>query len=196
MNKMKVLKIAAVSLATVLLGGALYYYNFVDKAAVSGVEKGNKCPDFSAQTYQINGDEFSLGEEKFTLSEQIGKVCIINFWETWCQACIEELPEFNQIQMEYPDQVRVVAAVGSDGQPSEMKEKWLTNKRWQAYDQKSDWAKFSLTFVYLSEEESKNLGCSGMLPRTVIVDKSGIVVHEQDGSMTHQDLQNILVELL
>ncbi len=189
-------KVAAVCLATVLLGGVIYYYNFVDKAATSGVEKGNKCPDFTAQVYEVKEESFSLSEETFVLSEQIGKVCIINFWETWCQACIEELPEFNKIQEEYEGEVEVIAAVGSDGLTAESKADWLSGKGWRSYDKESDWAKFSLTFVYLDEESSKNLGCDGMLPRTVIVDKSGIVVHEVNGSMTHQELQNILAGIL
>ncbi len=193
---MSKLKVASVCVAAALLGGALYYYNFVDKAAVSGVEKGNKCPDFTAQVYEEKEGTFSLSEETFTLSQQIGKVCIINFWETWCQACIEELPEFNKIQEEYEGEVEVVAAVGSDGLTAESKANWMTDKGWKSYDQESDWTKFSLNFVYLDEETSKNLGCGGMLPRTVIVDKSGIVVHEVDGTMTHQELQNILAGIL
>jgi hypothetical protein len=96
---MRTRKILAGVLAAILLVGALVYYNFIDKAPVSGAEKGNRCPDFTAQTYAVEDDSFATGEESFTLSQQIGKVCIVNFWETWCQACIEELPSFNRIRL-------------------------------------------------------------------------------------------------
>jgi len=35
-----------------------------------------------------------------------------------------------------------------------------------------------------------------MLPRTVIVDQNGMVAHVQDGSMTHEALQEIIEGLL
>ena len=181
--------------AGVLLVGALGYYNFIDKAPVSGAKKGNRCPDFVAQTYKVEEDTFSLSGESFTLSTQIGKVCVVNFWETWCQACIEELPAFNQIQEAYGDKVEVIAIAGvtstADGAA-----KWMTDKGWKKYDSESDWAEFSLTFAYLPTASCQMLGCGGMLPRTVIVDKSGIIAHEQDGSMTHEKLQEIIEELL
>ncbi len=192
MNKVR---LTACIAAAALLGGSLVYYNFIDKAAESGVKKGNKCPDFAAQIYQIDGDNFSVGEEAFTLSEQIGKVCVVNFWETWCAACIQELPEFNQIQEEYEGKVEVLAVVGTTS-TADYAAKWMSEKGWKALDKESEWTEFSLSFVYLPMETCTELGCSGMLPRTVIVDKSGIVAHEQDGSMTHSDLQNIIDELL
>lgn len=181
--------------AGVLLVGALGYYNFIDKAPVSGAKKGNRCPDFEAQIYKVEGETFSVSEETFRLSGQIGKVCIVNFWETWCQACIEELPSFNQIKEEYGEKVEVVAIAGVtstiDGAAT-----WITNKGWTAFDKESDWTQFSLTFAYLPTANCQELGCGGMLPRTVIVDKSGIIAHEQDGSMTHEALQEIVEGLL
>lgn len=192
---MSKLKIAANIAASALLVGALGYYNFIDKAPVSGAEKGNRCPDFTAQTYQVNGDTFSLSGECFTLSEQIGKVCVVNFWETWCPACIEELPSFNQIQEEYGDKVKVIAIAGVTS-TAESAAVWMTDKGWTKYDKKNDWADFSLTFAYLPTADCTELGCGSLLPRTVIVDKSGIVAHEQDASMTHDALVELVEGLL
>ncbi len=188
-------KIIASVLAAVILVGALVYYNFIDKAPVSGAEKGNRCPDFTAQTYTVEGESFALSEETFTLSQQIGKVCIVNFWETWCQACIEELPHFNRIQEEYGDKVEVVAVVGKTS-TVEGAMAWMNKSGWTVFDKESEWREFSLTFAYLPTETCTQLGCGGMLPRTVIVDKSGIIAHEQDGSMTYEALKSILDELI
>ena len=192
---MKTRKILAGVLASILLVGALVYYNFVDKAPVSGAEKGNRCPDFTAQTYVVNGEEFSLSEESFTLSQQIGKICVVNFWETWCQACIEELPHFNRIQEEYGDKVEVIAIVGKTS-TVEGALAWMNKGGWTVFDRESDWKTFSLTFAYLPADECTQLGCGGMLPRTVIVDKSGIIAHEQDGSMTYKALKEVVDSLL
>ena len=192
---MKARKILAGALAAVLLLGALVYYNFIDQAPVSGAEKGNRCPDFTAQTYIVKEERFARSEQAFTLSQQIGKVCIVNFWETWCQACVEELPHFNRIQEEYGDRVEVIAIAGKtstvDGALA-----WMNKGGWTTFDKESDWKEFSLTFAYLPAETCTQLGCGGMLPRTVIVDKSGIIAHEQDGSMTYEALKSIVDSLL
>ena len=181
--------------AIALLVGALGYYNFIDKATVSKAETGSRCPDFTAQTYKTEGDTFLLSEETFTLSKQSGKVCVVNFWETWCQACIEELPSFNQIQEEYEGQVEVIAIAGVTS-TAESAAAWMSNKGWKAYDEQSEWTEFSLTIAYMPTANCVDLGCGGMLPRTLVVDKNGMVAHTQDGAMTHEALQEIIEELL
>lgn len=192
---MRKLNFAAGMVALTVLCGSLVYYNFIDKAAASGAEKGNRCPDFTAQTYTVENGSFALSGETFTLSKQIGKVCVVNFWETWCQACIEELPSFNEIKKEYGDKVEVIAIAGVTS-TAESAAAWMNKQGWKTFDEESDWAEFSLTFAYLPTANCTELGCGGMLPRTVIVDKSGIVAHEQDGAMTHEELQNILAEIV
>ena len=191
----KMRKILASVMAAVVLIGALVYYNFIDKAPLSGAEKGNRCPAFTAQTYAVDSDGFSISEDTFALSQQIGKVCIVNFWETWCQACVEELPHFNRIQEEYGDKVEVIAIVGKTSK-IENALTWLNDGKWKNFDEKSDWKQFSLTFAYLPTATCVQLGCGSMLPRTIIVDKSGIIAHEQDGSMTYEALKGIVEDLL
>ena len=192
--KNKKLEIIAWSVASIVLVGALGYYNFIDKAPESGVEKGNRCPDFTVQTYAVDGDAFYL-DGAFTLSEQIGKVVVVNFWETWCQACVEELPEFNKIQVNYAEQVEVIAIAGvtSTGDSAAA---WMSEKGWHVFDEAHDWVDFSLTFGYLPTQVCQDLGCGGMLPRTIVVDKSGIVAFEVDGSMTYDTLAEIIEGLL
>lgn len=36
-----------------------------------------------------------------TISEWQGKTLVINFWATWCQPCLKEIPEFIQLQTKY-----------------------------------------------------------------------------------------------
>lgn len=182
-------------LAAIVLLGALVYYNFIDKAPVSGIEKGNRCPDFTAQTYTVKDGEFAVSENTFTLSQQIGKVCVINFWETWCQACIEELPHFNEIQEDYGDKVAVIAIAGKTS-TVESACAWMNNSGWKAFDKESDWKNFSLTFAHLPTEMCVSLGCGVMLPRTLIVDTSGLVAYQQEGKMTYQALKEIVDSLL
>ncbi len=189
-------KIAANIAAASLLVGALGYYNFIDKAAEPGAQKGDKCPEITAQLYKTEGDTFSLSEETFSISQQIGKVCVLNFWETWCQGCIKELHEFNEFYEAYEGKVEVIAVVGKTSPPEQAAD-WLNKKSWQTLDPDHDWADFSLKFAYLPAEACDSLGCEdGMLPRTVIVDKSGYITYSEALPLTFEGLQELVEPLL
>ncbi len=181
--------------AIALLGGVLGYYNFVDKAPEAGAKVGDKCPEFTAQLFQVEGDTFSLSEETFRISMKIGKVCVLNFWEYYCVPCVNELPEFNEIYEEYEGEVEVIAMAGTASTASYL-ENWMTTKSWETYNPHYDWADFSLTFGYLSLEDSQRLGHRGPLPMTVIVDKSGIISYTTEGPMTYESLKAEIEKVL
>ncbi|WP_051203881.1 TlpA family protein disulfide reductase [Hugenholtzia roseola] len=61
----------------------------------------------SVQVWQ-KADLEKLLKQQDSLSEKEGKrLEIINFWATWCQPCVAELPHFEALQAAYRGQVRV-----------------------------------------------------------------------------------------
>lgn len=62
--------------------------------------EGDPAPDFTAQL--ADGSSFSLSEQK-------GKVVLLNFWATWCGPCVEEMPAFEKLYGEYGEKVSVLA---------------------------------------------------------------------------------------
>lgn len=61
---------------------------------------GEIAPDFTAETVSGNS---------FTLSEQNGKVVLLNFWATWCGPCVGEMPAFEKLYGEYGEEVAILA---------------------------------------------------------------------------------------
>ncbi len=64
------------------------------------LQEGDTAPDFTANL---------ADGSTFTLSEQSGKVVLLNFWATWCGPCVGEMPAFEKLYKEYGDEVAVLA---------------------------------------------------------------------------------------
>ncbi|MFK7867397.1 MAG: TlpA disulfide reductase family protein [Alphaproteobacteria bacterium] len=53
--------------------------------------------------------ESNQGWSQVKLSDFRGKVIVLNFWASWCQPCIKELPSFDRLQALYdPDEMMVI----------------------------------------------------------------------------------------
>ena len=44
-----------------------------------------------------------------TLSQFAGTPLVVNSWATWCPFCVNELPDFAEVQQEFGSQIRVIA---------------------------------------------------------------------------------------
>ena len=69
------------------------------------VQVGDSAPDFS-----ITADD----GRTITANNFGGKLLVLNFWATWCQPCIEELPSLNQFQQRLANSGVVVLGVSVD----------------------------------------------------------------------------------
>ena len=128
----------------------------------SGAQPGERLPDFRVTC--LDGSEFSL-------SAQRGKVVVINLWATWCTPCVKELPHFDRLLQEHPEEVAVIA-LHSPPVTTDVN-KWL--------------ADFSYALPFAVDEDgslSALLGASTVLPQTLILDREGLVVYNQPGSLS------------
>ena len=48
------------------------------------------------------------------LSDYGGRVVLLNFWATWCQPCVTELPELDRLQVDYADQGLTVITLSDE----------------------------------------------------------------------------------
>lgn len=161
--RVTVLRIVAAVLMVATLGGALYYYNFVDKAP-SGELSGGGSADVPT---------FDPG--------RTGKVTVINFWYTTCGPCVQELPHFDEIAAEYADRINVVAVhrYDDDAMDGDAIDYVNTNYR----DSKIIFVKDTATDGYHYAH-----GGVGAYPITIVVDCNGIITTRFDGKVTYDEL--------
>ena len=120
------------------------------------------APTFSLR--DING-------ELFTLSEHRGKIIIINFWATWCNPCMAELPHLNQIDKDYEDRNVEVVAISLDAARHASKVKaYIKSRKYQ--------------FITLLDTDTAVVSQyhpQKSIPYTIILDREGHIVHTHVG---------------
>jgi thiol-disulfide isomerase/thioredoxin len=70
---------------------------------------GKVIPDFSLVPL--------IGEKPVLASSLPSKVTLVNFWATWCEACMVEMPSIIKLRKTYRNQGFDVAAVNVDDHP-------------------------------------------------------------------------------
>ena len=97
-----------------------------DQTSSAGSQDGNRSEDAPAQGDSSSGDageseteevpveapdfEVTLvSGETVKLSDYRGQKVLLNFWATWCGPCVKEMPAFQRLYEEYPDDVVILA---------------------------------------------------------------------------------------
>lgn len=80
------------------------------KLDLSTYPRPTKPPEFTGRT--TDGRTVSLASLQ-------GKVIILNFWATWCQECLEEMPAFEQLHRKFAGQGLTVIGINArEGTPA------------------------------------------------------------------------------
>ena len=210
-KKTKIARLAVGITMAAVLGGALIYYNVIDKIpepsktpppppptvpttatdptaptdeiidAVVGGEVGNICPDFEMTLYNAEGT--------VKPSDSKGKITIINFWDRYCSGCVKELQtEFPKVHETYGDQVEMLIV-------HSYQEYGLNIGEYIQETFQDDWG-----FTHCRDAESEALytyvGGTGVRPLTIILDENGIIQHKILGSIHFEDLQEAIEAML
>ncbi len=119
----------------------------------------------------------------FKLSEQRGKVVVINFFASWCVSCDEETPFLEKVAHEYPPQKVAFLGIAVDD----------TEKKAKAFMQK-----MGLTIpagLDKTGEIKEAYGLYGM-PTTFFIDKGGKISYLHAGVVTEELLKHEIDKLL
>ncbi len=171
------------AIALAVLVGALVWFNFLDPAAkqsgnggsadataITGYEPGKQLEDFTLEC--LDGSSFHLADTR-------GKPVFINLWATYCTPCVQELPYFSDLYTQHEDDIAMLAVHSSvvTDDPAE----FLANKGW------------AMPFATDTSDDTlwKIVNGSSTLPQTIVLDRDGVVIYNQVGSVTPDVLEKL-----
>ncbi len=138
------------------------------------------------------GEQLSLEEYDWKLVDRQGRpfdfkalkdeVVLINFWATWCQPCVQEMPSLEKLYQAYGNKIRFLFVA----QDEKIKVDAFMAKK--AYD-------FP---VYYSTSKKPGLFISKSIPTTYILDKNGQIILAKTGANDwyDQETRTLLDRLL
>ena len=138
---------------------------------------GGKIPEFTLTQF---------GGGKVPVSSLKGKVLMVNFWATWCEACMVEMPSIVKLRNQYKSKGFEVVAVDVDENPEAVLPKTLKN--------------FGIDFPVYTDSDGHISGQFDVqaIPLTVIMNQNREILfietggHDWDGEDIHQQMDKWL----
>ena len=120
------------------------------------------------------------------LSAWQGKVLIVNFWATWCPPCLKEIPEFIALQKELSETGLQFIGIA-------LEEKLPVDEYLTFIDINYPILIAGDAGIALSTQFGNR---TGAIPFTVVIDRTGDIVHRHSGEITRKKLLEIVTPLL
>jgi cytochrome c biogenesis protein CcmG, thiol:disulfide interchange protein DsbE len=167
------------AIAILVLAGSIALFTWAwtntegDSTSGDHVRVGYEAPDFVLS---------DLDGRQLALSDFRGEVVLINFWATWCPPCRVEMPEMEAVYRAHRDEGFEILGV-DQREPKEVVESFVTERG------------FSWIFLLDEDFEVSREYSATSIPRSILVDRDGTVVHIWSGPLTRSALERQLAEL-
>ncbi|MCW3491245.1 peroxiredoxin family protein [Dethiobacter alkaliphilus] len=160
-----------VFVAIVLLGVAI---PVLGQLRGEGLVEGKTAPDFTLPVL--------MEEETISLTDMRGQVVLVNFWSAACPPCREEKPRMQRLYEELGEKGFTILAVNVNDIPG-MAKSYIDEN--------------NFTFPVLKDDgEVSELYEVVFIPKSLLIDRDGVVRHVQVGAMEEDQLRSLVQEWL
>jgi thiol-disulfide isomerase/thioredoxin len=140
-----------------------------------------------AQTVEI----LTYEQLQARMSNQKQEVVVYNFWATWCKPCVEEMPAFEKLALDYQAKGVAVVFVSIDFKSKHAKVvEFVGQKQLKSEVVLLNAPDYNAWIDKVSPE------WSGAIPATLVLKKTGNVQKFHEGSFTYEELVNFIKPLL
>lgn len=138
------------------------------------IAAGKAAPDFHLA---------DLSGRIVSLSENRGKVILVDFWATWCPACVSELPAMKELYRRFFGPNFDILAVTVDETDPTTVAQFVARRR------------IDYRVLFGDAETSRNYGIWG-LPAKFLINQRGVVYRKYIGKADAQELQSDIDKLI
>ena len=133
--------------------------------------KGLTAPDFQLKT--VDGVTIHLADLR-------GKTVVVNFWASWCEPCLDEMPTLARLQKKYGDKGLQIVGISTEKEdPATVRE--LS-------------ARMKLNYPLLEGQDEIGAAYGGIdvLPTTFFIDREGKFIDRTVGFKPPQTLESLV----
>lgn len=136
----------------------------------------------SLQARAVDYELPDLDGKPQALDQYLGKWVVVNYWATWCNTCIKELPDLIALHEDNKNDEIVVVGINFETINSDRLKNFV--------------AQHSIPYPVLRTEPvpTTPLGPVPALPTTYIINPDGVVVAGEVGIVTQQNLEEYIHE--
>lgn len=149
-----------------------------DSQVKEDVNKEDDAAEKEANKMAVDFELESLEGTKIKLSELKGKNVIVNFWATWCDFCVVEMPDLQKLQDTYKDDDLIILAVNV-GETKDVVQKFAEEN------------KLNLTVLLDTDSNVANTYGLRSFPSTLAINKKGEIIGGYVGMLTYEQMEKL-----